>query len=163
MSKNRLRVLLLADTHGRLDARIAALARECDIAVHAGDVGSRAVIDALRAGGVQVIAVRGNNDVPSKWPHGERDAAGALGDIARVDLPGGVLVATHGDAVTIVVVCPDSTIRIAAFMAPRILNELVRLTDSSLRKTRPPAIDDSHVEGASGVLGKRALMRRRAS
>jgi putative phosphoesterase len=98
VSKNRLRVLLLADTHGHLDARIAALARECDIAVHAGDVGSWAVIDALRAGVAQVIAVRGNNDVPSKWPRGERDAAGAFGDIARIDLPGGVLVATHGDA-----------------------------------------------------------------
>ena len=53
--------------------------------------------------------------------------------------------------------------RIAAFSAPRILNELVRLTDSSFRNTLPPAIDDSQDEGRSGVFGSRAPIRRRAS
>ncbi len=54
----RSRVLLLADTHGVLDARIAALAVECDVVVHAGDVGNAAVLETLRAGGAHVIAVR---------------------------------------------------------------------------------------------------------
>ena len=91
------RVLLLADTHGVLDARIAVLARECDVVVHAGDVGNAEVIETLRAGGARVIAVRGNNDVPSKWPGGDRRALEALDDTARVELPGGLLIATHGD------------------------------------------------------------------
>ena len=90
-------VLLLADTHGALDARIAALARECAVVVHAGDVGNAAVIETLRAGGARVVAVRGNNDVPSKWPRADRSALDALEDIARIDLPGGTLIATHGD------------------------------------------------------------------
>jgi putative phosphoesterase len=91
------RVLLLADTHGRLDARIAALARECDVVVHAGDVGSAAVLDTLRVGGAEVIAVRGNNDVPSKWPRADHAVLAALEGVAHIELPDGVLVATHGD------------------------------------------------------------------
>ena len=92
------RVLLLADTHGFLDERIAALARACDVAVHAGDVGNSQVIETLEAAGARVFAVRGNNDVASKWPSDQRRAAQALEAFARVELPGGVLIATHGDA-----------------------------------------------------------------
>jgi uncharacterized protein len=91
------RVLLVADTHGILDDRIAALARECDVAVHAGDVGAAAVLDTLRQRGAQVFAVRGNNDVPAQWLRDERAAQSTLEDVARIELPGGVLVATHGD------------------------------------------------------------------
>jgi uncharacterized protein len=92
-----MRVLLLADTHGHIDARIAALARGCDLVVHAGDVGNAAVLDALRRGGARVAAVRGNNDVASKWPRGDRHALDTLEDEAHVELPGGMLVAVHGD------------------------------------------------------------------
>jgi putative phosphoesterase len=92
-----MRVLILSDTHGQLDARIAALARECDVVVHAGDVGNAAVLEPLRAGGANVIAIRGNNDIASKWPRGERIALDALENEARVDLPGGTLIAVHGD------------------------------------------------------------------
>jgi len=92
-----LRVLLLADTHGHLDARIAALAGECEVVVHAGDVGSAAVLDALSAGGARVFAVRGNNDVPSKWPRGESARLRGLDETVGVALPGGVLAVTHGD------------------------------------------------------------------
>jgi putative phosphoesterase len=92
-----LRVLLLADTHGILDTRIGAIARECDVVVHTGDVGNATVLDMLRAGGAQVFAVRGNNDVPSKWPRDDRRVLDDLEETARIDLPGGVLIATHGD------------------------------------------------------------------
>jgi len=91
------RVLLVSDTHGVVDARIAALARACDLVVHGGDVGNASVIETLGASGARVIAIRGNNDVVSKWPRGERDALATLEDVARVELPGGILVATHGD------------------------------------------------------------------
>jgi putative phosphoesterase len=94
---SKLRVLLVADTHGILDARIAAFARECDIAVHAGDVGNASVLDALSAGDARVIGVRGNNDVPSKWPRDDRRVLDGLEETARIELPGGVLIAIHGD------------------------------------------------------------------
>jgi putative phosphoesterase len=91
------RVLLLADTHGALDGRIATLARGCEVVVHAGDVGAAAVLGALGGGGARVIAVRGNNDVEAKWARSDRDALAVLEDESRVELPGGTLVAVHGD------------------------------------------------------------------
>ena len=100
MDTRKLRVLLLADTHGILDTRIGTFARECDVVVHAGDVGNASVLDALSAGGARVIAVRGNNDVPSKWPRDDRRALDGLEETARIELPGGVLIATHGDHYT---------------------------------------------------------------
>lgn len=93
-----MRALLLSDTHGVLDARIATLARHCDVAVHAGDVGNTAVLDMLREACGEVIAVRGNNDIAAKWLAAERVALAALPLQAEVALPGGRLVVVHGDA-----------------------------------------------------------------
>lgn len=92
-----MRVLLVSDTHGVVDPRIAALARACALVVHAGDVGNAGVIESLQAGGANVVAVRGNNDVATKWPRDDRDVLDALEEVAQIELPGGVLVATHGD------------------------------------------------------------------
>nr|WP_305118975.1 metallophosphoesterase family protein [Tahibacter harae] len=86
--------MLVSDTHGRIDARIAALARDCDAVAHAGDVGAAAVLEAL---GAQVVAVRGNNDVTAKWAAGEHDRLAALPAEAGLELPGGRLVVVHGD------------------------------------------------------------------
>ena len=91
------RVLILSDTHGVVDTRIAMLARDVDVVVHGGDIGNAEVITTLAAGSARVVAVRGNNDVASKWPRDEADALRDLADVERVELPGGTLVAVHGD------------------------------------------------------------------
>lgn len=54
---------IISDTHGYLDPRIAAAFNGVEAIVHAGDVGSLAVLDALRAI-APFHAVRGNNDEP---------------------------------------------------------------------------------------------------
>jgi len=90
------RVVILSDTHGALDARIADLVGDCDLAVHGGDVGSAAVLDALHARVERLIAVRGNNDVAAKWSLEERHRLRGLPEQAEVDLPGGLLVVIHG-------------------------------------------------------------------
>lgn len=92
-----MRVLLVSDTHGALDARIEALAREADLVVHAGDVGSAEVLARLQSVCARVIAVRGNNDVSSKWAPAGQAVLRTLNDHAEVGLPGGALVAVHGD------------------------------------------------------------------
>ena len=51
----------------------------------------------LHAATSQVLAVRGNNDVPSKWPRAEHGGLRALTEEVCADLPGGQLVAIHGD------------------------------------------------------------------
>jgi uncharacterized protein len=54
---------VVADTHGYLDERLVTAFRGVVAVVHAGDVGSAAVLDELRAI-APVYAVFGNNDVP---------------------------------------------------------------------------------------------------
>lgn len=90
-------VALVADTHGFLDPRVAALARAAEVVVHAGDVGGASILEALGAGGAHVVAVRGNNDTPRHWPPDDRAGLDGLPAEARVELPGGSLAVVHGD------------------------------------------------------------------
>lgn len=92
------KVAIISDTHGVLDERIAAQVRSSDAVVHAGDIGGRGVLDALRPGGGEVIAVRGNNDVPEKWPREDWALLESLPWEASLALPGGELVIVHGHA-----------------------------------------------------------------
>lgn len=92
------RVLLISDTHGAVDARIVHLTSRCDFVVHAGDIGSRSVLNELGAD-ADVLAVRGNNDTPAKWPRGEGEVLRALTEQLTLELPGGTLVVTHADRV----------------------------------------------------------------
>lgn len=92
-----MRVLLLSDTHGFLDPRIAALAGQVERIVHAGDIGGDAVLQQLEEH-APLVAVRGNNDVPGKWS-GAPMHPGTLPQEAALDLPGGRLVVVHGDRV----------------------------------------------------------------
>lgn len=101
MNRNDLdgmKVALVSDTHGYLDERVAEAVAGCALAVHAGDVGSGAVLDALERVCGRVVAVRGNNDVPRKWPAWETGRLKTLPRLERLSLPGGELVVVHGDA-----------------------------------------------------------------
>jgi len=60
-SADRLLVGVIADTHGYLDPELARVFRGVDRILHAGDVGSAAVLEGL-ACIAPVTAVRGNND-----------------------------------------------------------------------------------------------------
>ena len=55
------RVGVIADTHGLLRPEAVAALGPVDLIVHAGDIGSPAILDALCAI-APVVAVRGNND-----------------------------------------------------------------------------------------------------
>lgn len=95
MQHSGTRVALIADTHGELDARVAEEVARCDYAVHAGDVGAAAVLDALRPRR-GVLAVRGNNDTEDKWPPGDHAVLHTLADDGVLELPGGRLAVVHG-------------------------------------------------------------------
>ena len=91
-----LHVVIVSDTHGELDDRIAEQAMRSDIVVHAGDIGNREVLDALTPRDGRLIAVRGNNDLSDKWRESDRVLLESLPWEARLDLPGGELVVVHG-------------------------------------------------------------------
>ena len=95
--KGTLRVAILSDTHGFLDARVGDLVRSCDIAVHAGDIGCAGILRELTPRNKSLLAVRGNNDIPEKWPAKELSTLDQLPVEGVLDLPGGKLVVTHGD------------------------------------------------------------------
>ena len=65
-STGEARIAVISDTHGLLDDRVLAFCAGADRIVHAGDVGSTAVLDKL-ARSAPLTAVRGNRDrhVPS--------------------------------------------------------------------------------------------------
>lgn len=93
------RLAILSDTHGSLDERILALIATCDGAVHGGDIGSGEVLDAIArrlSPHGALHAVRGNNDVPAKWPEPQRPRLPALPERLEIDLPGGRLAVIHG-------------------------------------------------------------------
>ncbi len=89
-------IALVADTHGHLDPRVAELARSCDLIVHAGDIGSGAILRRLAADGAEIVAVAGNNDTVRHWPADDRAELDALPTTARVALNGRTLVVDHG-------------------------------------------------------------------
>ena len=92
----RFRVALVSDTHGHLDPRIVKVVERCRLAVHAGDIGSGAVLDTLAWPDRQVTAVRGNNDVTSKWDPDEHRRLDQLPWEVVLSLPGGRLAVIHG-------------------------------------------------------------------
>lgn len=53
---------LISDTHGWLHPEVHDVFAECDVIVHAGDLGTAAVLDELEAIGPPVRAVHGNVD-----------------------------------------------------------------------------------------------------
>lgn len=82
-------VALISDTHGYLDPRIAAIIRDCDYAMHAGDVCGAQVLAAMQPKTGTVIAVAGNND-PRFMPEL------TLPDTGELLLPSGLIRIEHG-------------------------------------------------------------------
>lgn len=93
---SQLRLALLADTHGALDPRIQELVSECDLAVHAGDIGGAAVLARLQPRQGRVLAVLGNNDTARHWPSEDQSLLCHLPESLDYALPGGRLIVIHG-------------------------------------------------------------------
>lgn len=86
---NSVSVAIISDTHGHLDPRIADLIRECDYAIHAGDICGEDVLAAMQPRSSIVIAVAGNNE-----PRCMVDFP--LPAVSELDLPGGKVCIEHG-------------------------------------------------------------------
>lgn len=91
------RILLISDTHGQIHPEIAAMATSCDAIVHAGDVGAAEILTLSTRTEAPVLAVRGNNDTPEKWPDHQQTQLRDLRDMITLELAGGGLVVEHGD------------------------------------------------------------------
>src|SRR5438105_5560487 len=65
---NTLRILVVADTHNKLQQKVVDLAREADEIWHLGDVCEPTITDDLSAIGPPLTVVRGNCDWNTDWP-----------------------------------------------------------------------------------------------
>lgn len=94
VSRRKVRIGVLSDTHGWIDPNIQEILAGADCIVHAGDVLGASVLRTLEGlvGQEQVVAVAGNNDIGGRASNGDD-----LPTVAEVRLPGGALVVTHGD------------------------------------------------------------------
>jgi putative phosphoesterase len=90
-----IKVGILSDTHGYLDERIAEIIRDCDYAIHAGDIMGAHILEQLQPR-KSVIAVAGNNDHPAIWHAEEADIVSALPRSTSLELPGGTVKIEHG-------------------------------------------------------------------
>lgn len=89
-------VAIISDTHAFLHDEIDTIIRQCDIAIHAGDICNADILKAMRPKTGKVIAVTGNNDHQRGWPAHQADQVKLLPRVASLQLPGGLVKIEHG-------------------------------------------------------------------
>ncbi len=89
-------IAIVSDTHEVLDENIANVVKQCDIAIHAGDIGCHAVLEAMKPRLGHVIAVAGNNDKPYLWDFSEWDIVNNLPASINLSVKGGLIAVEHG-------------------------------------------------------------------
>lgn len=95
MDLQQARVAIVSDTHTVLDERIADIIRDCDFAIHAGDIGCHEILEQMQPR-ISKLAVAGNNDFVGAWPAHQDEVVAQLPHIAELRLPGGKLAVEHG-------------------------------------------------------------------
>ena len=98
-SAAEIQIGIVSDTHGFLDPRIASIVSQCDIAVHAGDIGSAAVLDSMQPKSKMVIAVAGNNDTIHSWALEDKKVLSNLAEEHQIGLEAGLISVEHGHKV----------------------------------------------------------------
>ena len=83
-------VAVISDTHAHLDSRVLSVVRECDIAVHGGDVCGVDILESLQPKSGKVYVVTGNND---PYCH---DSDEALPKILSFEVLGEKITVEHG-------------------------------------------------------------------
>ena len=63
-----LRVGVISDTHSRLNENVVGALHNCDVILHAGDIGNVTVLNNLNQYTPHVFSVRGNNDIEENGP-----------------------------------------------------------------------------------------------
>ena len=91
-----LNIGILSDTHGVIDPAVNDIMRQCDLAIHAGDVMASTVLKDMREH-TRTLAVAGNNDANGIVHHeAAHDEAETLPDLIVIDLPSGKIAIEHG-------------------------------------------------------------------
>ncbi len=92
----QLDIAIISDTHADIVADIYNLVSQCDIVIHAGDVGSMEVLEQLNPKMEHIIAIAGNNDKPYMWDVLHWNIVKSLSDNLDILFAGGMLSLEHG-------------------------------------------------------------------
>ena len=95
-SLRQCKIAVISDTHEELDERIIDLIKSCDVAVHAGDIGGRQVLENMQPKSAHIIAVCGNNDKPYLWELKDWDLIKNLPEHIELLFAGGKISIEHG-------------------------------------------------------------------
>lgn len=96
-SKSDIRVAIVSDTHCFIDPRIVETIQGCELALHAGDIGKKHILETLKQACGLVVCVRGNNDMEATWSDDEQDVISQIKITEKIALPGGVIALEHGE------------------------------------------------------------------
>ncbi len=92
----QLDIAIISDSHGDVADEIINLVKQCDIVIHAGDIGNKATLELLEPKLKHILAIAGNNDKPYMWEVKDWDIVKSLADSIDIKLPGGTLSVEHG-------------------------------------------------------------------
>lgn len=90
------KIAILSDTHEELDERVIDLIKNCDLAIHAGDIGSRSVLEKIQSKSDHIIAVCGNNDKAYLWELKDWDLVKNLPQKIELLFSSGSIAIEHG-------------------------------------------------------------------
>jgi len=90
------KVAIISDTHEELDPQIINKIKECDIAIHAGDIGSGFVLKSMQPKSGHVSAVSGNNDKHYFWDQQDWDIVKNLPEQLELLFTTGKIAIEHG-------------------------------------------------------------------
>ena len=91
-----LRVGVISDTHSRLNEHVVGALNDCDVILHAGDIGNATVLNDLNRFTPHVFSVRGNNDIEEKWPTEDLPALQKIPDALELTFKQQRIAVTHG-------------------------------------------------------------------
>ena len=89
ITTKKLTIGIISDTHGYLDKRIINVLKNCDYAIHAGDICGQAILKAMQPKMRKIFAVAGNNDC---YCHENKN----LPEELSLQLPYGIISIEHG-------------------------------------------------------------------
>ncbi len=95
-SVSKIRIAIISDTHNDLAPEIIQTITECDIAVHAGDIGCSDVLATMQPRWGHIIAVAGNNDKPYLWEFKDWNLVKNLPHHIDLVVPSGQISIEHG-------------------------------------------------------------------
>ena len=96
ITKSEIKIGVLSDTHNQLNKIVLDSLKNCDVIIHAGDIGDADVLKRLSEYSDHIFPVRGNNDIEENWPTHDLPTLADIPDNLELCFDNEVVALTHG-------------------------------------------------------------------